>query len=178
MNSLTNTAAIAVLAAIIGGVGGAALTNARTAPVEAEKVSTTAQNAAPPTDASTALTQEQIDEVTLIAQQAAAEMLANQQVANTGSRYVARGRGRSAQRVYYDYAQPGSAPAAYTSTSKPSFWQRHRDILTVAIGTGIGTAIGAGVGGKKGALIGAGVGAGGSALYTYALRKRNPYPNY
>lgn len=53
-----------------------------------------------------------------------------------------------------------------------SFWQRHRDKLTVAGGTGAGAAIGGITGGKKGAAIGALLGAGGSALYTYKLRNR------
>lgn len=54
-----------------------------------------------------------------------------------------------------------------------SFWQKHRDKLTVA-GTGVGGAlIGGLAGGKKGAAIGAGVGAGSGALYTYKLRKRH-----
>jgi uncharacterized protein YcfJ len=53
-----------------------------------------------------------------------------------------------------------------------SFWQKHRDKLTVA-GTGLGgAAIGGLAGGKKGALIGTAVGAGSGALYTYKLRKR------
>ena len=54
-----------------------------------------------------------------------------------------------------------------------SFWDRHRDKLTTAIGAGAGTAVGAAVGGKKGAIIGAIVGGAGSALYTYKLRDRN-----
>ncbi|HYG80651.1 MAG TPA: hypothetical protein VD861_09705, partial [Pyrinomonadaceae bacterium] len=54
-----------------------------------------------------------------------------------------------------------------------SFWERHRDKLTVAGGAGAGAAVGAMVGGKKGAIIGALLGAGGSALYTYKLRDRN-----
>jgi len=74
---------------------------------------------------------------------------------NTGSR-------ASSQRVYYDY-QP----------KKRSFWDKHRDKLTVAIGTGAGAAVGGLVGGKKGAAIGALSGAGGSALWTYKLRNRN-----
>lgn len=74
---------------------------------------------------------------------------------NTGSR-------ASSSRVYYDY-QP----------KKRSFWDKHRDKLTVAIGTGAGAAVGGLIGGKKGAAIGALSGAGGSALWTYKLRKRN-----
>lgn len=64
-------------------------------------------------------------------------------------------------RVYYDYGYRNR-----------SFWQRHRDKLTVAIGTGAGAAIGAMLGGKRGAAIGALTGAGGSALYTYRIRNR------
>lgn len=67
----------------------------------------------------------------------------------------------SSRRVYYDYPR------------QRTFWQKHRDKLTVAMGTGAGAAIGGLVGGKKGAGIGALAGAGGSALYTYKLRKRN-----
>jgi len=67
----------------------------------------------------------------------------------------------SARRVYYDY-QP----------RKRSFWQKHRDKLTVAMGAGGGAALGALFGGKKGAAIGALAGGGGSALYTYKLRNR------
>ena len=67
------------------------------------------------------------------------------------------------RRVYYDYRQPQSR----------SFWQKHRDKLTVAMGTGGGALIGGLIGGKKGGAIGALAGAGGSALYTYKLRKRS-----
>ena len=56
---------------------------------------------------------------------------------------------------------------------KRSFWQKHRDKLTVAGTTVTGTAIGALAGGKKGAGIGALAGAGGGALYTYKIRKRH-----
>lgn len=69
----------------------------------------------------------------------------------------------SSSRVYYDYQQP----------RKRSFWQKHRDKLTVAMGTGGGAILGGIIGGKKGAGIGALAGAGGSALYTYKLRNRN-----
>lgn len=77
--------------------------------------------------------------------------------ANSGSRSTS-----SSRRVYYDY-QP----------RKRSFWDKHRDKLTVAMGTGAGAAIGGLIGGKKGAAIGALSGAGGSALWTYKLRNRD-----
>jgi hypothetical protein len=83
-------------------------------------------------------------------------------VYRTSNRSSARG-GSSTRRVYYDYQQPKSR----------SFWQKHRDKLTVAMGTGGGALIGGLIGGKKGAAIGALGGAGGSALYTYKLRNRN-----
>jgi hypothetical protein len=53
-----------------------------------------------------------------------------------------------------------------------SFWQKHRDKLTVAGGALGGAAIGGIVGGKKGAAIGALGGGGGAAVYTYGIRKR------
>lgn len=62
---------------------------------------------------------------------------------------------------------------AYTP-QKRSFWSKHRDKLTVAIGTGAGAAVGGLINGKKGALIGGLAGAGGSALYTYKIRNRGP----
>jgi hypothetical protein len=83
----------------------------------------------------------------------------------TPTRVVYRNSGSSrasSQRVYYDY-QP----------RKRSFWDKHRDKLTVAIGTGAGAAVGGLIGGKKGAAIGALSGAGGSALWTYKLRNRD-----
>lgn len=83
--------------------------------------------------------------------------------ATTRSRSVARNNSRQ---VYYDYAQP--------QPQKRSFWQKHRDKLTVAAGTGGGALLGGLIGGKKGAAIGAIAGAGGSALYTYKIRKKTP----
>ena len=70
----------------------------------------------------------------------------------------------SSRRAYYDY---GSAPRGRT------FWQKHRDKLTLAMGTGGGAIIGGLIGGKRGAGIGSLVGLGGSALYTYKLRHRS-----
>lgn len=75
------------------------------------------------------------------------------------------------------YNNSGSRRAYYDYETRPrgrSFWSKHRDKLTMAIGTGAGAAIGGLAGGKKGAGIGALVGLGGSALYTYKLRKRSP----
>ena len=82
----------------------------------------------------------------------------------TSNRVVYRNSGSraSSQRVYYDY-QP----------KKRSFWDKHRDKLTVAMGAGAGAAVGGLIGGKKGAAIGALSGAGGSALWTYKLRNRD-----
>jgi hypothetical protein len=54
-----------------------------------------------------------------------------------------------------------------------TFWQKHRDKLTVAGTAAAGAGIGSVIGGKKGALIGAGAGAGSGALYTYKIRKRH-----
>src|SRR5688572_17227044 len=79
-------------------------------------------------------------------------------VANRSSARRSRtvSRNSAPRRVYYDYGQ----------TKGRSFWQKHRDKLTVAMGAGAGAGIGALVGGKKGALIGGLAGGGGSALYT------------
>jgi len=76
---------------------------------------------------------------------------------NSGRRYS------NSRRVYYDY---GTRPRGR------SFWQKHRDKLTLAMGTGGGAIIGGLIGGKKGAGIGSLVGLGSSALYTYKIRKR------
>ena len=54
-----------------------------------------------------------------------------------------------------------------------TFWQKHRDKLTVVGTTAAGAGIGGLAGGRKGALIGAGVGAGSGAVYTYKIRKRH-----
>lgn len=54
-----------------------------------------------------------------------------------------------------------------------TFWQKHRDKLTLAGTTLGGAGIGGLAGGKKGAAIGAVAGGGSGALYTYKLRKRH-----
>ena len=73
-------------------------------------------------------------------------------------------RASNSRQVYYDYN---------TQPRKRSFWQKHRDKLTVAMGAGGGALIGSLLGGKKGAAIGALTGGGGAAVYTYGIRKRN-----
>ena len=83
---------------------------------------------------------------------------------NYDSRQVYSGNSR----VYYD-----NGYGNYDYGRNRSVWDRHRDKITVGIGTGAGAAIGAMVGGKRGAIIGAIAGAGGSALYTYKIRNRN-----
>lgn len=55
---------------------------------------------------------------------------------------------------------------------KPNFYQRHRNLINIGIGTGAGALLGGLIGGKKGALIGTAVGAGGSALYTYKINPK------
>jgi hypothetical protein len=84
-------------------------------------------------------------------------------VASYQPTYRSSRRYNGARRVYYDY---GTAPRGRT------FWQKHRDKLTLAMGTGGGALLGGLIGGKKGAGIGSLVGLGGSALYTYKLRHR------
>ena len=61
----------------------------------------------------------------------------------------------------------------YTTTYKrPNFYQRHRNVINVGIGTAAGALLGGLIGGKKGALLGTAIGAGGSALYTYNLNPK------
>lgn len=85
-------------------------------------------------------------------------------VSAPAKRVVYRNNGRS----YSNHAR-----TTYVQPKKRSFWDKHRDKLTVGIGAGTGAAVGGLAGGKKWAGIGALIGAGGSALYTYKLRKRD-----
>ena len=80
---------------------------------------------------------------------------------------------RTVYRNARSYAHSSGSSTTYTQPRSRSFWQKHRDKLTVAIGAGSGAAIGGLIGGKKGAAIGALAGGGGSALYTYKLRNRS-----
>ena len=171
---------VALIAALIGGSVGALVMH-RTQPATAETTTAadTSRNAVPVSDqteiasASFNTAGEQTAYKTGFADGFAAAMQSEQKAVATTTtatrraptRVVYRNGGTSrasSQRVYYDY-QP----------RKRSFWDKHRDKLTVAIGTGAGAAVGGLVGGKKGAAIGALSGAGGSALWTYKLRNRD-----
>ncbi|CAN5346775.1 hypothetical protein BH10ACI1_BH10ACI1_20400 [soil metagenome] len=55
---------------------------------------------------------------------------------------------------------------------RQSFYQRNRNLINIAAGSGAGALIGGILGGKRGVLIGSLIGAGGSALYTYKIRPK------
>lgn len=181
---------VALVAALIGGSVGAfvvhkqqsttgnpATTVARTTPATYSEVST-----APTTELASANSVDQLAANNSLRFQTAQEQLAYREGfadgylaarngINSYSRTTAYAPGSgvyrnrqsaSSRRVYYDYGQPRGR----------TFWQKHRDKLTVAMGSGGGALIGGLIGGKKGAGIGALAGAGGSALYTYKIRKR------
>jgi len=66
-----------------------------------------------------------------------------------------------------------SRTSRYTTTyRRPNFYQRHRNVINVGIGTAAGALLGGLIGGRKGALIGTLAGAGGAALYTYKLNPK------
>ena len=164
---------VALIAALVGGSVGALVMH-KSQPATAETTTT----AAPATQTQAANTDEVVPaEFNTAGEQtayktgfadgfAAAADTSQRTVTSTSrtpSRVVYRNSsGRvSSNRVYYNY-----------EPRKRSFWDKHRDKLTVAMGTGGGALIGGLIGGKKGAAIGALSGAGGSALYTYKLRNR------
>ena len=173
---------VALIAALIGGSVGALVMH-RSQPASASAETTPAQDT---TRTLAATTEQQNDNEIVPAEfntageqtayktgfadgYAAAAQADNRTVGTTTVRrsptrvvYRNSGARASSQRVYYDY-QP----------RKRSFWDKHRDKLSVAIGTGAGAAIGGLIGGKKGAAIGGLSGAGGTALWTYKLRNRN-----
>ena len=173
---------VALIAALIGGSVGALVMHksqpatAETKVASAQETAQTAPTAEPVSDnemvpANFNTAGEQTAYKTGFADGFAAATQAEQRTVTTTSsrraptRVVYRNSGSrtsASNRVYYDY-QP----------RQRSFWDKHRDKLTVAIGTGAGAAVGGLIGGKKGAAIGALSGAGGSALWTYKLRNRN-----
>jgi hypothetical protein len=175
---------VALVAALIGGSVGAVVMHSRSQPATAEPQSATATM--PATDAqyqATANNREALvpAEFGSASEQSAYKTgfadgfracssgAAGNQLSTNGAPVVYRNSGRS-------YAHTTSSRTATSYSTRPqgrSFWQKHRDKLTVAMGTGGGALIGGLIGGKKGAAIGALGGAGGSALYTYKIRNRN-----
>lgn len=167
---------VALIAALIGGSVGALVMH-KTQPATAE-TTTAAQNAPQTTPAAAQQNEAVPAEFNTAGEQtayktgfadgfAAATQTEQRSVTTTRrtpTRVVYRNSGSraSSQRVYYNY-----------EPRKRSFWSKHRDKLTVAMGTGAGAVIGGLIGGKKGAAIGALSGGGGSALWTYKLRNRN-----
>ena len=86
---------------------------------------------------------------------------------------LAQGRDR---RTYYDNQSRASRVYYDQRYRDRSFWDKHRDKLTVGGGTVGGALLGTIIGGRKGAAIGALAGAGGSAVYTYKIRdRRRPF---
>ena len=55
---------------------------------------------------------------------------------------------------------------------QPTFYQRHKNIIDIGIGTGGGALLGGLLRGKRGAGYGALIGAGSGALYTYVLKPK------
>jgi hypothetical protein len=174
---------VALVAALIGGSVGAVVMHSRSTPTTAEPQSTTAT--VPTTDAQYQATASNRDSFVPAEFSSASEQSAYKTGFADGFRACSSGAAgnqlsTSGAPVYRNagrsYAHSTSSRTATSYSTRPqgrSFWQKHRDKLTVAMGTGGGAIIGALIGGKKGAAIGALGGAGGSALYTYKLRNRN-----
>src|SRR5262245_25475109 len=168
---------VALIAALVGGSVGALVMH-KSQPAAAETTTTTAANTAAPTAQPVSDNEMVPAEFNTAGEQTAyktgfadgfAAASDDRGSAATSARrstsrvvYRSSGSRASSNRVYYNY-----------EPRQRSFWDKHRDKLTVAIGTGAGAAIGGLIGGKKGAAIGALSGAGGSALWTYKLRNRN-----
>jgi hypothetical protein len=169
---------VALIAALIGGSVGALVMH-KSQPAAAETV---AQN----TPVDTANMQPASNEVVPTEFNTASEQTAYKTgfadgynaaaTAQNGIVPTSRAATASRTRVVYRNSVARTAPSRvyydYNRSSGRSFWSKHRDKLTMAIGTGAGAAVGGLIGGKKGAGIGALSGLGGSALYTYKLRNR------
>ncbi len=196
MNANMKIAAIALAAALVGGTAGATLTSWRSEPVvaSAQPAPVAVQPAPAPqieTATPTPTSEPLVDESTVAAEPQyqpaprAASPAPSRQVASAApapapaaaAPAAAPARTSSNRQVNYDYSQPraSSAPSAYTYRQDRTFWQKHRDKLTVGMGAGGGALLGGLIGGKKGAGIGAIVGGGSSALWTYKMRKKNDY---
>jgi len=128
----------------------------------------THSNSTAPATTAEATPAELTDQAQKPTDQLAAEQSAQVNSTNVVSNGTRRHSSRySNGRSYYDY---GNQPRGRT------FWQKHRDKLTVAGGAGAGALVGGLIGGKRGAGVGLLAGGAGSALYTYKLRhKRHRY---
>jgi hypothetical protein len=172
---------VALVAALIGGSVGAVVMHSRSQPATAETQRTATVPAT--TDAQYQATASNSDGFVPAEFSSASEQSAYKTGFADGFRACSSGAAgnqlsSSGAPVYRNagrrYAHSTSSGTYYSSRPQGrSFWQKHRDKLTVAMGTGGGAIIGGLIGGKKGAAIGALGGAGGSALYTYKLRNRN-----
>lgn len=175
MDSTKRILPIALVAALLGGSIGAFIMRTPTTSAEAASSNATLTPVQSATDQQVAGTlnsdqtayRDGFEEGFLAAQQNESLIADNntarqQTVVNTRNRRVSNGSSQA-----YNHT-------TRTQPQKRSFWQKHRDKLTVAAGAGGGALIGGLIGGKKGALIGGLAGGGGSALYTYKLRKRTP----
>lgn len=91
---------------------------------------------------------------------------------NYGNRSVNRYNYANANRYGYN----NSGYRTYSSRDyiyqRPSFYQRHRNLINLGIGTGGGALLGGIIGGRRGAGVGTLIGAGSGALYTYVLNKK------
>ena len=169
---------VALVAALIGGSVGAVVMHSRSQPATAETQSTTAT--VPATDAQYQATANNRDAFVPAEFSSASEQSAYKTGFADGFRACSSGAAgtqlSSSSAPVYRNAGRRYAHTTTAYSTRPqgrSFWQKHRDKLTVAMGTGGGALIGGLIGGKKGAAIGALGGAGGSALYTYKLRNRS-----
>lgn len=180
---------VALIAALVGGSVGALVMHSRNPSTSAASTGTVAQDTNSYNTPATPVSQEQVatastDDFVPAEFNTAGEQTAYKVGFADGFRAADAGTTTSsaapasAPRVVYrnagrSYARSSSGPVYAQQPRKRSFWQKHRDKLTVAIGAGSGAAVGGLIGGKKGAAIGALAGAGGSALWTYKLRDRS-----
>jgi outer membrane lipoprotein SlyB len=94
-------------------------------------------------------------------------------LAATAMPSLAQTRHRRYRHTAYSSQSAARRNVYYSYGTKRTFWQKHRDKLTTAMGAAGGALVGGIAGGRKGAAIGTLAGAGGSALYTYKIRKRH-----
>ena len=173
--------ALTLVGALVGAGLGALITNATSSTAANEKYTTTQ-----PATTTLANSPEQVETANASQYSTSAEQIAYRQGFEQGFGACETAANNAPARnlrtsSYTTYRAPvrrysnGSSRAYYDYNTQPrgrSFWQKHRDKLTLAIGTGAGAAVGGLIGGKKGAGIGSLVGLGSSALYTYKLRNR------